>query len=159
MLTENFLGPWNIDFVWFMLYDLCLMLWAWSGMNLTWLSWWKLDNGIETPWSNPSKDETWNLLSFNCWIGLWMMWGWVIEYIGIKINEKSVCLCWGRVTETWVIIWTRTSDENNVWIIDNCRLSGNKILEMKRKIVWARIGENWNLKDHYAKKKIENFKD
>ena len=42
-------------------------------------------------------------------------------------------------------------------LLINVVLSGNKILEMKRKIAWVRIGENRNLKDHYAK--IENFKD
>ena len=46
------------------------------------------------------------------------------------------------ITETWRTIWTRTSDENNVWVIDKCSISGNKIFEMKRKIVWVKNGKN-----------------
>ena len=46
------------------------------------------------------------------------------------------------ITETLEGNWTRTSDENNVWIIDKCCLSGNKIFEMKRKTVWAKLWKN-----------------
>ena len=62
-----------------------------------------------------------------------------------------------RVTETWKINWTRTSDENNVWIIDNCCLSGNKILEMKRKNCLGKKLEKPKLESQFVNNR--NLKD
>ena len=85
------------------------------------------------------------------------MWGWIIEWIGIKINDKSVCMGIGWDNRNLEDKLDKNKWWKNVGIIDKCCLSGNKIFEMKRKIVWVKGGKNRNLRDHYAK--TENFKD